>query len=161
MRWKNFTGTHLYFQVKKTNEDICIKLPKKSLAILQFYKMYRHREGEKPNPESFIFPLLKMSVDETDKLKHFNAISSATAYTNKNLRKISVMANIDKRISFHTARHSWAVRALQKGMRIEYVSKLMGHSSVKHTEIYARILNTELDKAMDVFDKIAEPENSI
>jgi|GEM_PF-4746140 len=29
----------------------------------------------------------------------------------------------------------------------------MGHSSVKHTEIYARILNTELDKAMDIFDK--------
>ena len=82
MRWKNFTGTHLYFKVKKTNEDICIKLPRKSLVILQFYKMYRKREGAKPNPESFIFPLLKISVDETDKLEHFNAISSATAYAN-------------------------------------------------------------------------------
>jgi site-specific recombinase XerD len=61
-------------------------------------------------------------------------------------------------LSFHTARHSWAVRALQKGMRIEYVSKLMGHASVKHTEVYAKILNAELDKAMDVFNKIKYAE---
>jgi integrase/recombinase XerD len=38
-------------------------------------------------------------------------------------------------------------------MRIEYVSKLMGHASVKHTEIYAKILNAELDKAMGIFDR--------
>jgi len=29
----------------------------------------------------------------------------------------------------------------------------MGHASVKHTEVYARILNEELDKAMNIFDK--------
>lgn len=100
--------------------------------------------------------MLNIKPDETDKLKLFNAISSATAYTNKNLRKISVLANIPKKISFHTARHSWAVRALQKGMRIEYVSKLIGHTSVKHTEVYARVLNEELDKAMNIFDTIQE-----
>ncbi len=37
-------------------------------------------------------------------------------------------------------------------MRIEYVLKLMGHASVTHTEVYAKILNQELDKAMDVFN---------
>jgi len=36
---------------------------------------------------------------------------------------------------------------------MEYVSKLMGHASIKHTEVYARALNHELDLAMDVFDK--------
>lgn len=152
MRWKNFNGKHLYFQVKKTKEDLSIKLPKKSLDILQFYQTYL-RKSDALDPESFIFPLLNIQPDETDKLKLFNAISSATAFTNKSLRKIGILANINKKISFHTARHSWAVRALQKGMRIEYVSKLMGHASVKHTEVYARILNEELDKAMNIFDK--------
>jgi site-specific recombinase XerD len=38
-------------------------------------------------------------------------------------------------------------------MRIEYVSKPMGHTSVKHTEIYEKVLNTALDKAMKVFDE--------
>ena len=63
------------------------------------------------------------------------------------------MAGIDKKFSFHSARHSWAVRALQKGMRIEYVSKLMRHASVKQTEVYAQILNEELDKAMEIFNE--------
>ena len=38
-------------------------------------------------------------------------------------------------------------------MRIEYASKLMGHASVKQTEVYAQILNEELDKAMEIFNE--------
>ena len=38
----------------------------------------------------------------------------------------------------------------------QYVSKLMGHTSVKHTEVYARVLNEGLDKAMNIFDTIQE-----
>ena len=68
------------------------------------------------------------------------------------MRKLTRLAGIDKKVSFHTARHSWAVRALQKGMRIEYVSKILGHASVKQTEVYARVMNDELDKAMEVFN---------
>jgi site-specific recombinase XerD len=36
-------------------------------------------------------------------------------------------------------------------MRIEYVSKLMAHSDIKVTQIYAKIVNEELDKAMDEY----------
>ena len=46
-----------------------------------------------------------------------------------------------------------AVSAMQKGMSHEYISKPMGHTTAKHTEIYAIVLNTELDKAMRVFDE--------
>jgi len=154
MRWKNFDGEHLYFTIKKNQEDISIKLPEKSLVILKHYRtLAQTRKGEIfIEPESYIFPLLKIATDETDKLKLHKAISSATTYVNKSLRQLIKKAKIYKNISFHTARHSWAVRALQKGMRIEYVSKLMGHASVKHTEVYAKILNEELDKAMEVFN---------
>jgi len=154
MRWKNFDGQHLYFTIKKNQEDISIKLPEKSLALLKYYWILAKKGKEECfiAPESYIFPLLKISVDETDKLILHKAISSATTYVNKNLRLLTTKAKIHKNISFHTARHSWAVRALQKGMRIEYVSKLMGHASVKHTEVYAKILNEELDKAMEVFN---------
>jgi len=65
-----------------------------------------------------------------------------------------LMASIDKKFSFHSARHSWDVRSLQKGMRIEYVSKLMGHASVKQTEVSVQILNEELDKAMEIFNEM-------
>jgi site-specific recombinase XerD len=75
------------------------------------------------------------------------------SYTNKDLRKLTRLAGIDKKVTFHTARHSWAVRALQKGMRIEYVSKILGHASAKQTEEYAKVMNEELDKAMEVSNK--------
>ncbi len=55
-------------------------------------------------------------------------------------------------MNFHSSRHTWATRAVRKGMRIEYVSRLMGHASIKTTQIYAKIVAEELDKAMDVFD---------
>jgi len=43
-------------------------------------------------------------------------------------------------------------------MRIEYVSKLMGHSSIKTTQVYAKIVNADLDKAMEQFDEILVKE---
>ena len=61
------------------------------------------------------------------------------------------MAETDKKIHFHTSRHTFATRALKKGMRIEYVSKLLGHSSIKTTQVYAKIVNKDLDDAMDEF----------
>lgn len=154
MRWENISGDHLHFQIRKNQEQLGIKLPIKAQAILRFYQELaaKKRGNEEVHPRSFIFPVIRLDYFETDKRKIHNAISSATSYTNKDLRKIKVLAGLSKDISFHIARHSWAVRALQKGMRIEYVSKLMGHASVKHTEVYAKILDSELDKAMQVFN---------
>ena len=154
LRWRNFDRTHVTFRMKKTQEEVRIKVPDESLAILcrYYYQAKSRQPGEKVNKNAFIFPLLKLDPAELDREKIHNAISAATAYPNKDLGKLSKMACLDKRITFHTARHSWAIRALQKGMRIEYVSKILGHASVKQTEVYARVMNVELDKAMEIFN---------
>ena len=155
MRWKNVSGDRLHFQIRKNRDCLGIKMPPKALKILEFYREVTQRKNCETliDPDAFIFPLLHVAPKETDRTKMHNAISSATAYTNKDLKKLRVRAGLNKHISFHSARHSWAVRALQKGMRIEYVSRLMGHASVKNTEIYAKILDSELDKAMEIFNE--------
>jgi integrase len=154
MRWRNVSGDRLYFQIRKNGECLGIRMPPKTLEILGFYRNLVQKKNcqTELNPDAFIFPLLRIEPAETDRKKIHNAISSATAYTNKDLKKLQIRVGLNKHISFHTARHSWAVRALQKGMRIEYVSRLMGHASVKNTEMYAKILDTELDKAMEIFN---------
>jgi site-specific recombinase XerD len=58
-----------------------------------------------------------------------------TAFANKNLQFIALKAGIEKHISFHSGSDGFAIRALKKGMRIEYVSKLMGHTNMKTTQI--------------------------
>ncbi len=146
LRWKNFDGEKLFVHTQKTSSAITIKLPNKSLEILKRYK------SKNSKPSDFIFPILKDDLDYSDPRKVFNAISSATAYTNTDLKDIAKAAKVEKHLHFHTSRHTWATRALSKGMRIEYVSKLMGHNSIKTTQIYAKIVNEELEKAMEVFN---------
>lgn len=146
LQWKNIDGTHLNIKIRKTQEPLSVKLPNKSLEILVKYK------PENTNPNAFVFGLLPADILSLDAVSIDNALSSATAFTNKNLKFITQKAGIEKNISFHISRHTWATRALRKGVSIDKVSKLMGHAAIKETQIYAKIVNSELDKAMDAFN---------
>ena len=83
MRWLNFDGTHLCFRMKKTQEDIRVKLPNESLEIIQCYHRLaasKHPE-RKVNKKAFIFPAIKLDPNELDRMKTHLAISAATAHT--------------------------------------------------------------------------------
>lgn len=67
------------------------------------------------------------------------------------MKEIAKLAGLDKHVHFHTSRHTFATMALRRGMRIENVSKLLTHASIKTTRIYAKIVNKDLDDAMDEF----------
>ncbi len=146
LKWKNIDNTHINLTIKKTGGQLSIKLPSKANEILEKYKT------EKIVKENYIFPMLPNGLKETDLVLLDNEISKATAYINKNLKTIAEKVKVGKPLSFHISRHTWATRALRKGISIDKVSKLMGHAAIKETQIYAKIVNEELDKAMDVFN---------
>jgi integrase/recombinase XerD len=146
IQWKHFDGTNINFTIKKTGTQLSIKVPNKGLELINKHK------PKKADKNAYIFPMLPSTLNLDDPKEVDSAISSATAYINKNLKFIAEKAEIDKPISFHISRHTWATRALKKGMSIDKVSKLMGHSAIKETQIYAKIVSSELDKAMDVFN---------
>lgn len=60
---------------------------------------------------------------------------------NKELHMLAKLANIEKRVSFHTARHTNATLLLYNGANITTVQKLLGHKSVKTTQVYANIMD--------------------
>lgn len=60
---------------------------------------------------------------------------------NKELNQLAGLAKIDKRVSFHTARHTNATLLLYSGANITTVQKLLGHKSVKTTQVYANIMD--------------------
>lgn len=60
---------------------------------------------------------------------------------NKDLNTLAKLAEIDKRISFHTARHTNATLLIYGGANITTVQKLLGHKSVKTTQVYANIMD--------------------
>ncbi|QEC68749.1 site-specific integrase [Panacibacter ginsenosidivorans] len=146
LKWSMFDGKNINITIHKTKEQLSIKVPNTGLEIINKYAELRNDT----NP--YIFPMLPDSLDEKNARELDSAISSATAYINKNLKIITKKCNIIKPCSFHIARHTWACRALQKGISIDKVQKLMGHSAISQTQIYAKIVSTELDNAMDAFN---------
>ncbi|MBS0646860.1 MAG: site-specific integrase [Verrucomicrobia bacterium] len=146
LKWQNFDGSHIHIAIHKTKSQLSIKLPNKAIEIINEF------HSKKTKQTDFIFPMLENGIDLNNPQVSYTQISSATAYINKNLKLLAEKAEIEKHLSFHISRHTWATRALRKGISIDKVSKIMGHAQLRETQIYAKIVNAELDKAMEVFN---------
>ena len=61
------------------------------------------------------------------------------------LKEIADVCGIKKNLTFHLARHTFATTTtLSKGVPIETVSKMLGHTNIETTQIYARITNSKI-----------------
>lgn len=66
------------------------------------------------------------------------------------LKEIATEVGIEKNLTFHMARHTFATTvALSNGMPIETVSKILGHSKITTTQIYARVMDHKIKSDMD------------
>lgn len=73
-------------------------------------------------------------------------------WTNTLLKQIADECGINKRLTFHMSRHSYAVMAISNGMPIESVSKVLGHTKITTTQHYAKITTEKLDKDFSVLE---------
>jgi integrase/recombinase XerC len=78
---------------------------------------------------------------------NYEPITYTNVHYNRILKVIGSVVGIEN-LSSSTARHTFATLALSKGIRIEVVSKLLGHSSIKTTAIYGKITNNVVDEEM-------------
>lgn len=69
------------------------------------------------------------------------------------LKQVAAECGIRKRLTFHQSRHTFATLALSKGMPIESVSRILGHSKITTTQIYARITTEKLEHDMALLDE--------
>lgn len=72
----------------------------------------------------------------------------------KALRHWTKHAGIDKHITWHCARHSFAVNILNNGANIKTVASLLGHSGLKHTEKYTRAVDSLKEAAINSLPKL-------
>jgi len=79
------------------------------------------------------------------------------------LKELAAVCGINKNLTFHTARHTFATTVtLTNGVPIETVSKMLGHSSIKTTQIYSKVVDTKVSQDMKVLkEKLASqlPDN--
>jgi integrase/recombinase XerD len=72
----------------------------------------------------------------------------------KVLKNALFKADIKKKVTLHSLRHSFATHLLEKGTDIRYIQELLGHSSPKTTMIYTHVTETSLKKIKNPFDDL-------
>jgi len=109
----------------------------KSLQYLDIPKSAESLLGSPKAPHERVFKGLKYS-----------------SYINVELLRWALAAGISKHVTFHAGRHTFAVIQLSRGVDIYSVSRLLGHSELKTTEIYADIIEQRRMEAMLTFPDI-------
>jgi integrase len=107
-------------------------------------------------------PLFTKALDIINKYRQSpKAINEGTIFyrisnqkLNAYLKEIAKALHINKNITFHVARHTFATSVtLSNGMPIETVSKLLGHTKLSTTQIYARIIDSKISEDFDMLSK--------
>lgn len=74
--------------------------------------------------------------------------------TNRQLKEVCHYAGITRKLSFHTARHTFATQFLRKGGKVEVLKELMGHSKLETTMAYVHIVNDEKKRQVMLMDDV-------
>jgi site-specific recombinase XerD len=126
------------FKMNKGEKFISVKVHSRLQAIISQYQ----GEGE------FLFPYIK--VLPAGKEAYIKKIDSLNVVVNRNLKIVADMAEIEKAVTFHIFRHSFAYHLKKKTDSIHVIKDSLGHSRTNTTEIYLQALDDEyLDKEMD------------
>lgn len=118
------TDTHIKLEMKKVKKLHMMKISNKLRSVL--------------------------CLDNGGSLFHGPILTNGTM--NKYLRKVLELLGIDKHMSWHDLRRTFATQLHAMNVDIKKVSKLLGHSSVVVTEKYVKVHDHDLDKAIEVWD---------
>ncbi len=107
----------------------------------------------------YVFPSPKLSIDPRSGLTRRHHLS--TSALQKAVRRAAALVNIEKRVTCHTLRHSFATHLLEAGHDIRTVQDLLGHKDVKTTMIYTHVLNRGPFAVRSPLDTYVLPDDSV
>lgn len=128
------------------------------IANIDFKSSVADRAGRKillgrriKTSSDYYISLMPQAVEILEKYDYNLRVISLDKY-NKYISTMAGYADISKHITSHTARHTFAVFALNNDVPIAAVAKILGHTNIQTTQIYAKIIDKKIDKE---FDKLA------
>lgn len=132
LKWSDLENLQFTYTRNKTDVNLKIRLPEKPIIkeILDFYKIYR------PYNTPYIFPILAKNMKEYSDEGLKNRKYGVICYYNKKLKEIFKYLEIEKNITFYTARHTFATTALRNNVNINIIKQSLGHKRLSTTENY-------------------------
>lgn len=150
-----FSGLAYIDMVNLTEDNIVVLDGKKWIIV------NRHKTNVSSNILLLDIPLMIIDKykgkDNDGRLLPIISNQKMNAY----LKEIADVCGIKKRLTCHLARHTFATMTLSKGVPIETVSKMLGHTNIKTTQIYARITNKKIESDMMVLAAKLDKFNEI
>ncbi|NSW46444.1 MAG: site-specific integrase [Bacteroidales bacterium] len=104
-----------------------------------------------------VIPLSRPAKDLLNLIDNLNDIHPSVpifklfsnAATNRLLKKIAILANIKKRLTFHVARHTFATISISLNIPLYVVKDMLGHQDIKTTQIYAKVTELKRNKEIE------------
>jgi integrase len=152
LKWENVKKERIEYVMSKTGAINSFQITPQIKLILDYFKSIKSHGAK------LIIPImneeianLKSSKDEAENEKYKKEIGRKTSLVNKFLKKIGEDALIEKKISTHIARHTFASIAIKKSNGdINFVQNALKHSNAKITQVYlASLDNDSMDSKMN------------
>ena len=121
----------LWLNVSRHKNDNISKIPLLDVALQLIEKYRGTATGDK------VFPMKSCGL------------------TNRHLKKIAKLCGIERRLTFHMSRHTFATEiCMSQGVPIETVNRLLGHNKLHTTQIYAKVTHNKVDEEMEALSEI-------
>jgi integrase/recombinase XerD len=128
LRWENIKSepSAIKLKMKKTSKALTIPLTANAKNIIHKYGKHTIK-----SPEATVLPQLSNQV------------------INRNLKDLMVLMNINKQISYHCSRHTFASNHVEAKTNIIHLKDLLGHQKLNETQTYAKTLESDLYGSME------------
>lgn len=95
--------------------------------------------------ERYYVVIVRQAMEILEKVNYDFSSERRLATYNAHLKCIASICGIEKNLSSHIGRHTFAVFALNNGIPIEIVAKILGHTDIKTTQVYAKIVDKSVE----------------
>jgi integron integrase len=112
----------------------------------------KYKNASKELQWQYVFPAKKRSIDPHTGYERLHHVMESGLQ--KAVKSAARKAKIDKQVSCHTLRHSFATSILESGINIRVLQELLGHSDVKTTEIYTHVMDKDISKISSPLEDI-------
>ena len=130
LKWENIIeidgGKEIVITMKKTRRRVTVPLSEQACSLLP-------REGA-PDTNVFTFPSYGVTL--------------------RSLEKTVKIAGITKKVTFHVSRHTFATMMLTAGVDLYTISKLIGHTDIRTTQIYSKVVDRKKREAVALLDRL-------